>query len=198
MPQIKAEHRGAMVNFLNARGIAHQQEEVAADTLKPTQAEFSLSKVATAKVREGGDRAILISSDNHVLDGHHQWLAAAEDGKPVKVIRLDAPIVDLIPQVKEFPSAQQSEETAAAPAEPEPGSAQATPSAEPAEVTESRDDGADIPLAFYKKVKVPADVFDEETGTTEAGEVSADVALKAVREDIKNLQALLKCMKGGA
>jgi hypothetical protein len=28
MPQIKAEHRGAMVNFLNARGISHQEETV--------------------------------------------------------------------------------------------------------------------------------------------------------------------------
>ncbi|MBS9759128.1 hypothetical protein JR044_34650, partial [Pseudomonas aeruginosa] len=36
MPQIKAEHRGAMVNFLSARGVQHQEETVPADTLKPT------------------------------------------------------------------------------------------------------------------------------------------------------------------
>jgi hypothetical protein len=45
MPQIKAEHRGAMVNFMNARGIAHQEETVPAASLKPTQAEFSREKV---------------------------------------------------------------------------------------------------------------------------------------------------------
>src|SRR3546814_4371811 len=37
MPQIASEHRGAMVNFLAARGVPHEQVEVAPATLKPTQ-----------------------------------------------------------------------------------------------------------------------------------------------------------------
>jgi ribosomal protein S18 acetylase RimI-like enzyme len=106
MPQVKAEHRGALVNYLNARGIAHEQAEVAAGDLKPTQREFSPEKVARAKAFDRGDRSILISSDNHVLDGHHQWLAKRDDGGPVKVIRLGAPIKQLLDEVKDFPSAQ--------------------------------------------------------------------------------------------
>lgn len=105
MPQIKAEHRGAMVNFLNARGVAHAEETIAADQLKPTQAEYSTKKVEAAKAFEGGDRSILISSDGHVLDGHHQWLAKRDAGGKVKVIRLDAPIRQLLDTVAEFPSA---------------------------------------------------------------------------------------------
>jgi N12 class adenine-specific DNA methylase len=105
MPQIKAEHRGAMVNFLNARDIAHEEQTVPADSLKPTQAEFSREKVARAQAFEGGDRSILVSSDGHVLDGHHQWMAKREAGEPVKVIRLDAPIRELLSTVAEFPSA---------------------------------------------------------------------------------------------
>lgn len=109
MPQIKAEHRGAMVNFLNARGIEHQEETVPASSLKPTQAEFSREKVAKAKSFTGGDRSILVSSDNHVLDGHHQWLAKHDSGEDVKVIRLDAPIDQLLDTIKEFPSATTDE-----------------------------------------------------------------------------------------
>ncbi len=105
MPQIKAEHRGAMVNFLNARGVAHAEETIAADQLKPTQAEYSTKKVEAAKAFEGGDRSILISRDGHVLDGHHQWLAKRDAGEDVKVIRLDAPIRELLDTVAEFPSA---------------------------------------------------------------------------------------------
>ncbi|HFS8924512.1 TPA: PLxRFG domain-containing protein [Pseudomonas aeruginosa] len=104
MPQIKAEHRGAMVNFLSARGVQHQEETVPADTLKPTQAEFSRDKVAKAKGFEGGNRSILVSRDGHVLDGHHQWMAARDNGEEVKVIRLDAPIRDLVKLAHEFPS----------------------------------------------------------------------------------------------
>ncbi len=108
MPQIKSVHRGAMVQFLGARGITHEQAEVPAASLKPTQAEFSAAKVkkALGRAAEGEDRAILVSSDGHVLDGHHQWLAKREANAPVKVIRLNAPIAELLTQVKEFPSAK--------------------------------------------------------------------------------------------
>lgn len=106
MPQIKAEHRGAMVNFLNARDIAHSEEEIEAGALKPSQAEFSPSKVEKAKQYEGGNRAILISADNYVVDGHHQWLAARDKGETVRAIRLDAPIRDVLRAALEFPSSE--------------------------------------------------------------------------------------------
>ncbi|NTE96673.1 PLxRFG domain-containing protein [Agrobacterium tumefaciens] len=118
MPQIKAEHRGAMVNFLNARGIAHEEQTVPATSLKPTQAEFSREKVRQALGFEGGDRSILVSSDGHVLDGHHQWMAKREAGEPVRTIRLDAPIKQLLDSVREFPSATQSDGVADAAAKP--------------------------------------------------------------------------------
>lgn len=104
MPQVKAEHRGAMVNFLNARGVDHTQETVPASSLKPTQQEFSEAKVKKASKYAGGDRSILVSSDNHVLDGHHQWLSKLNKGGDVDVIRLNAPITQLLDDVKEFPS----------------------------------------------------------------------------------------------
>ncbi len=105
MPQIAAEHRGAMVNFLNARGVSHEDATVPAASLKPTQAEFSEAKVAKARDFTGGDRAILISNDGHVLDGHHQWMAKREAGDDIRVIRLDAPIEKLLTTVADFPSA---------------------------------------------------------------------------------------------
>lgn len=115
MPQIKAEHRGAMVNFMNARGINHKEETVTADSLKPTQKEFSKEKVQKAIDRDGGDRSILVSKDDHVLDGHHQWMAAREKGEDVKIIRLDAKISDLLDAAHDFPSStvdEASEKTA--------------------------------------------------------------------------------------
>lgn len=104
MPQIKAEHRGAMVQFMKGRDITHEQDTVPASELKPTQAEFSPAKVKKAMEFDDGNRSILVSSDGYVLDGHHQWLAAREKGESVDVIRLDAPIDTLIPLAREFPS----------------------------------------------------------------------------------------------
>lgn len=106
MPQIKVENRGAMVNFMKARDIGNEKDEVPASSLKPTQQEFSPAKVKQAKEFEGGNRSILVSNDGYVLDGHHQWLAAREKGEPVKVIRLNAPIEQLVPLTKEMPSTE--------------------------------------------------------------------------------------------
>lgn len=106
MPQIKAEHRGAMMGFLKARGIDGQQESIPSSAIKPTQAEFSPAKVKKALDREGGSRSIIVSADGHVVDGHHQWLAAREKGEPIQAIRLDQNIGDVLAALKDMPSAQ--------------------------------------------------------------------------------------------
>ena len=108
MPQVKAEHRGALTQFLKARDILSEETEVRPGELKPTQAEFSPAKVEKARGFKGGDRAILVSSDNHVVDGHHQWMAKLADAPDefMRVIKLDAPIQDVLAQMKEFPSVE--------------------------------------------------------------------------------------------
>jgi len=108
MPQIHAGDRSALVQFLKARGINYGEETVPAASLKPTQAEFSPEKVQKAKDYEGGNRSILVSADNHVLDGHHQWMAALENGENIDIIRLDAPIRKLLPLALKMPSVENS------------------------------------------------------------------------------------------
>lgn len=105
MPQIKSEHRGAMVQYLKGRGITHAQEEVVPSTLKPSQAEYSPAKVEKARGFQGRQRPILVSADDHLLDGHHQWLASLDaPDKPIKAIRLHAPAHQLLVEAARFPS----------------------------------------------------------------------------------------------
>ncbi|MFL6285713.1 MAG: hypothetical protein ACJ74Q_21455 [Pyrinomonadaceae bacterium] len=106
MPQVKSVHRGAMVQFLKGRGVSHTQEEVPAGSLRPSQAEYSPEKVKRALSFDGPDRAILVSSDNYVADGHHQWLSALHEdpSRRIPVIRLDAPINQLLLEMARFPS----------------------------------------------------------------------------------------------
>lgn len=148
MPQIKAEHRGAMVNFLNARGIEHQEETVPADSLKPTQAEFSNQKVLKARDFEGGDRAILTSSDGYVLDGHHQWMGALSKGEDVRTIRLDAPIATLLKVVPEMPSVTTAEgSTDTKSVEIKPALEQKEPPAQPVSNPDALPNGSTVPNA---------------------------------------------------
>lgn len=104
MPQIKSGDRAAMVQFLRSRGIDTMQQEVDPATLKPSQAEYSPDKVDMARNYKGGSRSILVSEDNCVVDGHHQWRAALEDGMPIKVIRIMAPITRVLMMVHRMPS----------------------------------------------------------------------------------------------
>ncbi|MGD9756773.1 MAG: PLxRFG domain-containing protein [Comamonas sp.] len=113
MPQVPTANHGGLVKHLKAQGIAHETTTVDAAQLKPTQAEYSPSKVEAAKTATG-DRAVIVSSDGHIIDGHHQAVAAAEEGKQVKAIVLDAPVEQALAAVKASPSA--NTEAAAAPA----------------------------------------------------------------------------------
>ncbi|CAH0532153.1 hypothetical protein UAM5_00036 [Ralstonia phage UAM5] len=115
MPQVPTESHGGLVRHLNAQGIEHETKMVPADELKPTQAEFSPEKVEKAK-EAAGDRAVIVSNDGHIIDGHHQVLAAQEEGKDVKAIVLDAPVDEALAAVKNSPSAKAEQSTEAAPA----------------------------------------------------------------------------------
>lgn len=106
MPQVQSAHRGAMVNFLNARGIEHDSEQtVNPGDLKPSQLDYSPQKVQKAKDYVGTERPLLVSSDGYVADGHHQWLAKYDQNvDQIPVIKLHAPILQLLLEMSQFPS----------------------------------------------------------------------------------------------
>ncbi|WP_312463353.1 hypothetical protein, partial [Comamonas sp.] len=108
MPQVPTQSHGGLVKHLNAQGIGHETKRVDAAGLKPTQAEYSPAKVEQAKSATG-DRSVIVSGDGHIIDGHHQAIAAAEEGKDVKAIVLDAPVEQALEAVKKSPSASQEE-----------------------------------------------------------------------------------------
>lgn len=110
MPQIKGDHRGALIAFLKGKGIDYVTEDIPAADLKPTQAEFSVKKAEKwGEVRDGADRSVLASSDGYILDGHHQWVAALAQNDDVKAIHFDAPIKELLAEVFQFPSTQRGD-----------------------------------------------------------------------------------------
>jgi len=114
MPQVKVARRPELFEFLQGRGIGHQRVSLPADSLKPTQAEYSPAKTESAAhlVEEQSDRAaVLVSSDGYVLDGHHRWLARFEAHQPVWAIQFDAPIGRLLDAVMQFPGAHVSKDS---------------------------------------------------------------------------------------
>lgn len=80
-----------------------------------------------------------------------------------------------------------------------PAPAEQTAATQPAVIEGSaanEDDGSDIPVSAMRRIKVPLEVWVEDEGQYENVEMSAGKALESVREDITNLRALLKCLRG--
>jgi len=79
--------------------------EVPAGSVKPSQSAIYLRKtlgMAFGGQMVGGNLNAIISSDNHILDGHHRWAATMLTDPNVKVggKKSQLPIADLIPVLR--------------------------------------------------------------------------------------------------
>lgn len=106
MPQVLSKHRGAMVNFLRGRGMKVEKATVRPGDLKPSQREYAPAKVASAREWTGPERPLLVSNDNYVADGHHQWAADIMDSpqEEIPIYKIDASIMETLLALSQFPS----------------------------------------------------------------------------------------------
>lgn len=98
MPQISEAERPYILLSFKVAHVPHVEGMIAVKELQPTQDQFSREKVEKAKAHTGADRPLFISSDRHILDGHHQWVAQMEANpdKKIAVIWIDMEIRKLI------------------------------------------------------------------------------------------------------
>jgi hypothetical protein len=78
MPQIKRDFIPDFIKTLKKKGINITDRNIVVDTLKPTQNEVNLDKVKEKyqKFADGKEpKPFIVSSDNYILDGHHQLFA---------------------------------------------------------------------------------------------------------------------------
>jgi len=108
LPQIKGEDVDKFLAFLRRKGVEVEAGETKVADLKPTQSELNQDKVE--KLAKDGRTdalrsAIIISSDDYILDGHHRWAAVKKLDKDdtIRTKRADVPIKRLIQLGHEFP-----------------------------------------------------------------------------------------------
>lgn len=112
MPQVSTTLRPDLYEWLKKEhGItATYVKDVPAESLKPTQAEYSrkkidelLSKPTDPPSETATKMHVLMSSDGYILDGHHRTEARREDGGTVDGIKFSVPIDELMEAVWSFP-----------------------------------------------------------------------------------------------
>ena len=109
MPQIKSEHQALFRQHLNNHGISTHTSYARVGDLKATQGELNMAKVQTMRgAVKPGEKPILVSSDNHVIDGHHRWagMKLSDPNQIVPVVRISAPIHQALAVARAFDKAE--------------------------------------------------------------------------------------------
>lgn len=106
MPQIKLDD---YEDFLEHVGASYEHKIVPVYTLKPTQKEYNVGRVLEKEKYFLTDpdaeiKPFISSNDQHILDGHHQWVALnnIDPDTMVEVYEVDLDIRSLLKVAKEF------------------------------------------------------------------------------------------------
>lgn len=102
MPQIKSADYDDFIKFLRAKGIRVTKKKIEPKNYKATQKNFNQDKVA-GLMGKNLDKEIFVSKDKYVVDGHHRWLAAWNDGVKLNAYVFHVLIRELIELMREYP-----------------------------------------------------------------------------------------------
>ncbi len=106
MPQIKMPDRENFIEFIKGKGVQIVNTTVNPNELKPSQKEFSPEQAERAKGLPES-RRLLVSKDNYLLDGHHQWLAN-KDKASINITKINLPVREALDLMKSYPRAKVS------------------------------------------------------------------------------------------
>src|SRR6056300_83470 len=106
MPQVKSDDYAEFVEYLKSNGATFTKETIPARDLKAMQKEFSdegIMKQLMKNIEQGPNRkAVIASSDDYIIDGHHRWLVAINTGADLNVFRVNLPAYELYDLVNKF------------------------------------------------------------------------------------------------
>lgn len=112
MPQIRSFHLQEFLGWLKDQGVGVKADVFKVNTLKPTQKEIDSGKVK--KMYTAPDdvlkKPVIVSKDNHILDGHHRWLALLNknENDTLKGQRINLNIRDLLKMAFKFPKVEKA------------------------------------------------------------------------------------------
>ena len=106
MPQIKSEDYNLFYAYLKKNGAKFTKDTMPASELRAMQKEFSdegIMKQMRKNIEQGPNtKAVIVSSDGYIMDGHHRWLVALNTGSDLNVMRVNMPAFELYDLVNKF------------------------------------------------------------------------------------------------
>ncbi|MBL96891.1 MAG: hypothetical protein CMF52_03660 [Legionellales bacterium] len=106
MPQIKSDDYNLFYAYLKKNGAKFTKDTMPASELRAMQKEFSdegIMKQMRKNNEQGPNtKAVIVSSDGYIMDGHHRWLVALNTGSDLNVMRVNMPAFELYDLVNKF------------------------------------------------------------------------------------------------
>lgn len=107
MPQIPSAALPEFLSQLKSKGVSVKPGERKVGELKPTQAELNTEQMETLGKKLPPEKlrsAVMISSDDYILDGHHRWgeLLRQDPNNTIKVNQVNLPIRELLKEANNF------------------------------------------------------------------------------------------------
>ena len=109
MPQIKEQDIQNFLEYLKNNNVKITRKKILVNFLLPTQNEINLEKVKEKSEKISNNIGIIkpfiVSSDNHILDGHHQLYALKSLDENIKVdcVSVDITISELLLYAQSYP-----------------------------------------------------------------------------------------------
>lgn len=103
LPQISDRNKMEFVDWLEDKGIVVQYLDVPVSILRSVQDEIDLKKVEKMMTNPT-NKAIVVSKDHFVVDGHHRWLASLnrDPHQTIEAYRVNLPIKELLAVARNY------------------------------------------------------------------------------------------------
>lgn len=101
MPQI--DDPSEFISSLGKEGVSSNKLNCPTDSLKSTQSNFDKDKIAQIMLnKKGKTKPIIVSRDDHILDGHHRWIADHNTTGISVAYKVDLPILELVKKAHDY------------------------------------------------------------------------------------------------
>ena len=89
LPQIPTKEVPRFVHFCQENGVPVRAVHIHVMKLLPIQKHLNVDKVKRfLDIKDSYQVPLIISNDNHIVDGHHRWASAAVNDRNAKILCL--------------------------------------------------------------------------------------------------------------
>lgn len=110
MPQIKSTDMQDFIGWLSEQGVQSKTTMVMVDDLTPTQKKINVTKVKGMLEKKtieqlANSKPVLVTSDMHLIDGHHRWFALyVDDSKNnISTVIVDSTLEEFLSIANSYP-----------------------------------------------------------------------------------------------